>query len=229
MKPHLLLVEDDSLLGASLADNFQMEGFNVDWLQDGNEALSIALKQMHDVIILDLMLPKRNGIEILKVIREKSKIPVLILSARSSTSDRISGLEAGADDYLAKPFHFKELLLRVNALLKRRSQSHEIPDSVRIGKAHFDLKSLTVEFEGKKDHLTEKELLLLKLLFVNSNKIVSRHKILDQVWGLTRSPSTRTIDNMIVKLRKWVESDPSNPNLIRSHRGIGYSLKNEEI
>lgn len=225
---HLLLIEDNEMLGSTLVDNFQMENYSIDWTQDGKEGLQIAERNMHDLIILDVMLPSLNGFDILKRLRESSDVPVLILSARSQVDDRIQGLQLRADDYLAKPFQFKELELRVQSILRRQVRHSEPQSNINIGQAQFDFKRLSVTTDKTTDTISEKELLLLKLLLSHKNQVVSRDRILDFVWGAQNFPSARTIDNFIVTLRKWIEIDPSQPQFIISHRGVGYSLNIRE-
>lgn len=222
MKPHVLLIEDDELLGPGLIDNLQMENFTVDWCQDGRSGVVAAIKNLHDIVILDIMVPHLNGFDVLKEIRKVSPVPILILSAKGSAEDRILGLELQADDYLTKPFHFKELVLRMQTLLKRNTKETKHFDVVQLGKTKFDFRSLTIQKENQKDYLTEKEMLVLKMLLSHENQVVSRENILSQVWGLNNYPTTRTVDNIIVKLRKWIEDDQYK---IRSHRGIGYALE----
>lgn len=225
---HILLIEDNDLLGASLIDNLQMENFTVDWVQDGETGLKAALKGVHDLIILDLSLPKKDGFEILETVRKVQSTPVLILSAKASVQDKIQGLELKADDYLTKPFHFKELLLRIQSILRRAQPKQKEIKKIQIGNAHFDFDAQQVDISGIQEKLTDKETRVLKLLLTYANQVVAREKILDLVWGYNNYPSTRTIDNMIVKFRKWIEIDPTNPSIITSHRGIGYSLKLKE-
>lgn len=234
---HILLIEDNDALGSSLIDNLQMENFTVDWVQDGETGLKAAMKGVHDLIILDLTLPKMDGFEILSSFRETHSTPVLILSAKGSVQDKIHGLELKADDYLTKPFHFKELLLRVQSLLRRSQPKQKDIKKITIGNAVFDFDAQQVSFsssatsstQNQIEKLTDKETRVLKLLLTYTNQVVAREKILDLVWGYSNYPSTRTIDNMIVKFRKWIEIDPTNPTIITSHRGIGYSLMmNEE-
>ncbi len=222
MKPHVLLIEDDDLLGPGLIDNLQMENFTVDWAQDGESGLQAATKNLHDIVILDIMVPKKNGFDVLKEIRQVSQVPVLILSAKSSAQDRILGLELDADDYLTKPFHFKELVLRILTLLKRKTREFKGPEVIQIGKAKIDFKSLSIQKDEQREYLTEKEMLVLKMLLSHQDQVISREHLLNQIWGTNNYPSTRTIDNIIVKLRKWIEAD--SPYEIRSHRGIGYAL-----
>ena len=226
---HLLLVEDDEILGATLAENLQSDGYSVVWIKDGALALSTIKQGRFDLIVLDRMLPHKEGIEILSELRSLSDVPVMMISARGGAQDRILGLEQKADDYLAKPFHLNEFLLRVKNLLRRSvtaQRSSPLPEGpLHIGKGIFDLAQLRVRFkDGSRDTLSEKEAKMIQLLWTHANRVVSRQNILDYAWGYQSDPSPRTIDNFIVKLRKWVETDPSDPQIIFSHRGLGYSL-----
>lgn len=228
MNAHLLLIEDNDMLGSSLVDNFQMENYSIDWIQSGTEGLDVASQGLHDLIILDIMLPHMNGFDVLKNVREKSNIPVVILSSKALVDDRIKGLELKADDYISKPFQFKELLLRVQNILRRQAPAALDLQQISIGKANFDFGSLSVKSQSTQEKLSEKEAGLLRLLIAHTNQVVSREKILNTVWGAHNYPSTRTIDNFIVKLRRWIEIDPSQPQFIISHRGIGYSLNKKD-
>jgi two-component system alkaline phosphatase synthesis response regulator PhoP len=224
----ILLIEDDPDLGETIADNLNLEGHQVDWIRDGAQGLLAAEKRLHNLILLDVMLPHKNGFEILKRIRELSQTPVLMLTARGAVEDRIQGLELKADDYLTKPFHLKELLLRIQNLL-RRSHTFDSPvaeiQSFKIGASLIDFAGHRVILSDQTSEiLSEKELRFLRLLVSRVNQVVSRDEILNSVWGFDH-PSTRTIDNFIVKFRKWFEENPTLPTRILSHRGVGYSLQ----
>lgn len=226
----ILLVEDDSSLGATLKENLELEGHEVTWLTSGENVASLVQKNIYDLIVLDWMLPVTSGIEALEDIRKSSNIPVIMISAKGTSQDRIEGLSLKADDYLAKPFHLKEFLLRVNAILRRvsRPQNHSSIGITKIGLATFDLNGFSVTTsEGTKEPLSPKEVGILRMLLQNENKVLSRDEILNLVWGKSEFPSTRTIDNFIVRLRKLIEKDPTNPKYIISHRGVGYSLHME--
>jgi two-component system alkaline phosphatase synthesis response regulator PhoP len=224
----ILLIEDDELLGATLAENLILESQSVDWVKNGKEGLAVAEKQLHDLIVLDIMLPQLTGLQVLQELRKKSNTPVLLISAKGTSQDRIRGLELQADDYLVKPFHLKEFLLRVQNMIRRRTQEDAKKEKVKIGNATFDFEALSVSLSsGASEILTDKESRLIRLLLSRANKVVSRQDILDLVWGYQNYPSARTVDNFIVRIRKWIENDPQEPKLVISHRGIGYSLKME--
>lgn len=227
----ILLIEDDELLGSTLAENLQLEHYEVDWVKDGQAGSIAAEKKLHDLIVLDLMLPHKNGFEILESLRKLSDTPVLIISARGGSFDKIRGLKLKADDYLTKPFHLEEFLLRISNLL-RRSRSSEIGQSLQknesyqVGLCKCNLRSYELQSQsGESISLSEKEGHLLRLLISRANQYVSRQEIIDSVWGHSEFSSPRTIDNMILKLRKHIEPEPSKPQFILSMRGLGYCLK----
>lgn len=222
----ILLVEDDKMLGETLKENLELEGYSVEWKQTGANLPELVNTVSFQLLILDVMLPVMTGIEALKEIRKTSQIPIIMISAKGSSQDRIHGLELQADDYLPKPFHLKEFLLRVQSLLRRTSENLPTLENAEIGRAKFDLKSFTVETaNGERETLSAKEIGVLRLLLNQPNTVISRDEIIRSVWGKSEFPSTRTVDNFIVKLRKLIETDPTNPEWIISHRGVGYSLR----
>ncbi len=222
----ILLVEDDKTLGETLKENLELEGYTVDWQQTGAGLPEKAKSKTFNLIVLDVMLPVMTGLEALIEIRKTSRVPVMMISAKGSSQDRIHGLELKADDYLAKPFHLKEFLLRVQALLRRSQEAVAELNFAQIGRAYFDFKSFTVTSDsGDSEVLSSKEVGVVKLLLNKPNTVMSREDIISSVWGNSEFPSTRTVDNFIVRLRKLIEKDPSNPELIISHRGVGYSLR----
>lgn len=225
----ILLVEDEENLQEALKLNLEMEGYEVTGSYDGSSALNTIQKEHFDLIILDVMLPEIDGITVCETIRLKNHdIPILILSAKNSSADRVLGLKKGADDYLTKPFNLEELLLRVNKLLKKGRQILEkqtLPEIYHFGKNKIDFKALEgVGLKGKKFPLTMKEVMLLKLLIENKNEVVTREKILQSVWGYNVYPTTRTIDNFILNFRKYFEEDSRNPQYFQSVRGVGYKF-----
>lgn len=221
----ILLIEDDDILGASISDLLHLENYHVDWITNGQKGLEAAQKGIHDLVILDVMLPAKNGFQVLTELRESSSVPVLILSAKSTAEDKIKGLKLRADDYLAKPFHLEELLLRIVTILRRsKSQSHEI-QSIKIGSSLVNFNQRSIQSETSENiQLTEKEADLLRLLISNAGKILSRDEILDRVWGANNHPTPRTVDNFILKLRKHIEEDPQNPKHLISQHGVGYGI-----
>lgn len=226
-KYSILLVEDEENLQEALKLNLELEGYTVTCSDDGADALEQVKKEHFDLIILDIMLPEVDGITVCETIRlEDSQIPILMLSARSDSSDRVLGLKKGADDYLTKPFNLEELLLRVKKLLLKGEQlasTHALPDEYRFGKNVVNFRSLQcVGKNGKEFSLTKKEAMLLKLLIENKNEVVTREKILQTVWGYNVYPTTRTIDNFILNFRKYFEEDSRSPRFFHSVRSLGY-------
>jgi two-component system alkaline phosphatase synthesis response regulator PhoP len=225
----ILLVEDEENLQEALKLNLELEGFEVTSSYDGADALRVFQKEHFDLIILDVMLPEMDGIAVCETIRlTHSDIPILILSARSSSADRVLGLKKGADDYLTKPFNLEELLLRVNKLIRKSEQlsvKQPLPEIYEFGKNRIDFKAQECYTRSnEKILLTKKETMLLKLLIENKNEVVTREKILQSVWGYNVYPTTRTIDNFILNFRKYFEQDSRNPQHFHSVRGVGYKF-----
>lgn len=225
----ILLVEDEENLQEALKLNLELEGYSVTGVYDGAEALKTVQQEYFSLIILDVMLPEVDGITVCETIRlQNPDIPILILSAKNSSADRILGLKKGADDYLTKPFNLEELLLRVNKLIRkseRMTARQPLPEVYEFGKNKIDFKALEgTTFENKHVTLTKKEVMLLKLLIENKNEVVTREKILQAVWGYNVYPTTRTIDNFILNFRKYFEEDSRNPRHFHSVRGIGYKF-----
>ena len=228
-KISILLVEDEENLQESLKLNLELEGYEVTSAYDGAEALKAVQQEHFDLMILDVMLPELDGISVCENIRlQNNEMPILILSARNSSADRVLGLKKGADDYLTKPFNLEELLLRVNKLVDkshRLSMRKPLDQVYRFGKNQVDFKALEcITKDKEKIMLTRKEIMLLKLLIENKNEVVTREKILQAVWGYNVYPTTRTIDNFILNFRKYFEEDSRNPKYFHSVRGIGYKF-----
>lgn len=228
-KLSILLVEDEENLQEALKLNLELEGYEVTGVNDGVEALNTLQNEYFDLIIMDVMLPELDGISVCESIRlQNNEIPILILSAKNSSADRVLGLKKGADDYLTKPFNLEELLLRVNKLInksKRISDKQLVTDEYVFGKNRVNFKALqSTNSQGKEIALTKKEAMLLKLLIENKNEVVTREKILQAVWGYNVYPTTRTIDNFILSFRKYFEEDSRNPKYFHSVRGIGYKF-----
>lgn len=221
---HICVVEDESSIAEMIQLNLELEGFLVSVFRDGRVALNLFEKSIDfDLILLDVMLPHVNGVELCKVIRKSSSVPILFLSAKGTTSDRIEGLKAGANDYLPKPFDLEELLLRVAVL------THQVVDeTIKIGKITIDYKTYTLvnEETNKKQSLSKKEVALIQLFAERNGEVVSRDEILDRVWGKDQFPTTRTIDNFILNFRKIFEDDPKHPVHFLSVRGVGYKFVN---
>lgn len=227
----ILVVEDEESLALGLKFNLNEEGYIVLHAQNGQEALHVFDTQKFDLIILDLMLPFIDGFEVAKYIRKKDpQIPILILTARSGIKERIQGLELGADDYLNKPFHLDELLWRIHGMLKRKmwyKNSVTANPVYRFGQNEINFENLNCLANTKKIILTPLEAMVIKYLIENKNKIVSRQELLENVWRVSSEIETRTVDNFIVRLRRYFEPNPSKPKYIISVRGSGYRFSDE--
>lgn len=222
----ILLVEDEETLAIGLEYNLSEEGYLVDWESDGKSALVKIKDSLYDLIVLDVMLPYVDGFEVAEKVREKyPQLPILFLTARTGVQDRIKGLEIGADDYLTKPFHLKELLLRVKGMLKRQSWYKEDRGnlkSFKFGKNEINFENLSCKTAQKEIQLTSHEANLMKYFIDNKGIILSREELLKNVWKIESSIETRTVDNFIARLRKYFEPDPDKPIYIKSVRGEGY-------
>jgi two-component system, OmpR family, alkaline phosphatase synthesis response regulator PhoP len=232
-KPALiLLVEDEINLARPLRFNLEQEGYSVRATPSGREALAWTSKESFDLIILDIMIEEMDGFEVARRIRQNDqKLPILMLTARTAESDRIHGLEIGADDYLVKPFHLRELLLRVRRMLQRRGWYGDRAGPERIitiAGYRVNLDQLTATGGGRKLQLTALETRLLEVLSAQPNQIVSRSELLEKVWGYHADIETRTVDNFIVRLRKYFEPEPDQPRYFISVRGQGYMYRPEE-
>ncbi len=225
-QPRILLAEDDLTLRRTVKLNFEREGWFVIEAKNGEEALQLAKENHIDAAVLDVMMPKIDGLEVCQALRvEGSELPVLFLTAKNEGADRVEGLRAGGDDYLGKPFHLEELLLRVKRLVRLNGPTSESVASVyHFGSGcciDFDGYQITTR-EGEIKSITKREVSLLRLLISRANHVVSREEILKIVWGYSALPKTRTIDNFIVAFRKYFESNPKKPEHFTSVRGVGY-------
>jgi DNA-binding response OmpR family regulator len=222
----ILLVEDEIHLAKGLKFNLEMEGYDVVHADNGEAALDCFRKEEFDMLILDLMLPKLGGIEVSREIRKTdARFPILMLTAKSTNDDRALGLEAGADDYLAKPFHLPELLLRVRGILRRSEWYNEPVRSqgvYRFGDMWIDFKSCKARGQKGEFSLTVKETLIMSLLVEKQNAVVTREELLEKVWGYNPETETRTLDNFIARLRKYFEKNPQTPRHIVTQREKGY-------
>lgn len=222
----ILLVEDEENIRDVVKLNLEMEDFEVVATGSGKEAMKVFKEQHFDLIVLDVMLPEVDGFQVCEQIRlTNMDIPIIFLTAKDASHDRIQGLKKGGDDYLTKPFVLEELLLRVHNLIKRTSKTPEnSPEVYAFGDNQVNF--ITYEARGNPGDftLTKKEAMLLKLLVDRRNEVVSRQQILQSVWGYDVYPSTRTIDNFILSFRKYFEKDPKNPEYFLSVRGVGYKF-----
>ncbi len=226
-KSSILLVEDEENLHEALRLNLELEGYEITSAYNGAAALKAVESEYFDLIILDVMLPELDGINVTESIRlQNIDVPILILSAKNTSADRVLGLKKGADDYLTKPFNLEELTLRVQKLIeknKRLKDKSSLGDSYSFGNNTIDFKAQEARTKnGERIQLSRKESMLLKLLIENKNEVVPREKILQAVWGYNVYPTTRTIDNFILNFRKYFEEDSRNPKYFHSVRGVGY-------
>lgn len=221
----ILLIEDEVNLQDIIKLNLELEGYYVEIIADGRIAIEQLDKIEHfDLVILDVMLPHVSGFDVCRKIREFSKIPIIFLSAKGTTTDRIAGLKLGANDYLPKPFDLEELLLRISVLIGRHDQSQELTNSM-IGDYTVDFKTFEVTKEKNfVATLTKREVDLLQLFLLHKGEVVSRDTILEELWGTEQYPTSRTIDNYILNFRKIFEEDPKNPKYFHSIRGVGYKF-----
>lgn len=222
----ILLVEDEETLAVGLEYNLNEEGYFVEWAKNGKEAVEFFQRGKFDLIILDIMLPYLNGFEVAEIIRKSDpQMPVLMLTARTDAADRVKGLEKGADDYMTKPFHLQELLLRIEGMLKRKSwykSASEKQPVYEFGNNKINFEDLSCIHDRQMFRITPHEAMVLKYLIDNKGKIVTRQELLEKVWHLNPDVETRTVDNFIVRLRKYFETDPGSPVYFKSIRGAGY-------
>ena len=221
MKKRILVVEDDAALARVLRDNLTFAGFDVDCVTDGDQAIAKARTQAPDLILLDLMLPGRNGFELCGVLRQGGRTPIIMLTARSQKADKVRGLDLGADDYVTKPFHFEELLARIQAVLRRMRPA---VDRLQFGDLVVDLARLQAWASGREFHLTHREFEVLRYLAERQGQVVDRDELLREVWGYASPPHTRSVDQAVVRLRKKIEPDPQHPVFIHTVHGNGYCL-----
>lgn len=225
----ILLVEDEESLAVGLEYNLIEEGYIVNWANNGREAIDLFEKEKFDLIILDIMLPYVNGFEVAERVRKSDpQIPILMLTAKTESGDKVKGLEKGADDYMTKPFHLQELLLRVKGMLKRKSwytSASQKQSVYKFGNNEINFKTLNCLHGNEKIRLTPQEAMLLKYLVEHKEEIVTRKELLENVWHLNPEVETRTVDIFIARLRKYFEPDPTSPVYFKSIRGAGYTFE----
>jgi two-component system OmpR family response regulator len=220
----VLVVEDDPAIAAFVANGLREAGFTVDLANDGETGLSLAMGEPYDAAVVDLMLPKRDGLSLIEDIRRAQvQTPVLILTARRSVDDRVRGLQLGGDDYLTKPFAFPELLARVQALIRRALRAPELP-RLTVGDLTLDRLTRRVERQGRNIELRPREFSLLELLMRNEGRVVSKTMILSQVWGYSFDPGSNVVDVLVFRLRDKIDRGFDSP-LLHTVRGIGYVLR----
>jgi DNA-binding response OmpR family regulator len=219
----ILVIEDDISILRGLKDNLEFEGFGVLTETNGEKGLKLALKKKTDLILLDIMLPGMNGYEICrKLKKEKPDLPIIMITARGSEMDKVSGLDTGADDYVTKPFSIPELMARIRAVIRRTAVVPDIPDEYYFSNVKLDFKKYKAFRDNQEIKLSSKEFALMEYFIRHEGEAVHRHDLLNEVWGYESLPTTRTIDNFILDLRKKLEENPSKPRFIESVRDIGY-------
>ena len=221
----ILIIEDDVSILRGLKDNLTFEGYQVHTSTDGQEGLKLAFEKHIDLLLLDLMLPGINGYEICrKLKKENPQLPIIMITARGSEMDTVAGLDVGADDYISKPFGIPELLARVRAVLRRSTKDEEEIETYSFGNVSLDFKKFHAIVNNEQTELSSKEFAIMKYLIEHEQEVIHRHDLLEKVWGFEVTPTTRTVDNYILELRKKMEEDPSNPKHIITIRGAGYKF-----
>lgn len=233
MSKHLLIIEDDPHIRLGLTDTLRAEGYRVSTCADGTTALAQIRSLSPDLIVLDVMLPGKSGFDICRDLRaDRNTVPILLLTAKSQETDKVIGLELGADDYLTKPFGLRELLARVHALLRRAnlaSSNRPPPDTIHVGPATIHPAALRGESGSTAITFTPREMAVIVLLHRERGNAVSRDRILNDVWGVDYYGTTRTLDQLIVKLRQKLEPNPAHPRHLTTVHGLGYRLENPEL
>lgn len=226
LKPmKLLIVDDERLLVKGLKFNFEQDGYEVETAGDGEEAVRIAKTKDIDLIILDLMLPKMDGLEVCQKVRETSNVPIIMLTAKSDDMDKIMGLEYGADDYLTKPFNILELKARVKAILRRRGKPEQAKEDEDTAGVKLDRRTRRMIVDGRAIELTVKEYNIIDLFLSNPGRVYSRDDLFDLIWGANKSGDVRTVDVHMRRLREKVEENPAQPKYILTKWGVGYYFK----
>lgn len=225
MNARVLIVEDELAMRTALADALEAEGYRIITAVDGESGLARAIKEQPDLILLDVMMPRLDGFAVCAALRRLGHVqPVLMLTAKGQVGDRVAGLDAGADDYLVKPFSTDELLARVRALLRRVQRDAKTPREITLGETQVDLVQMRAVRAGRELHLTAKEFAVLRLLAEAAGEPVTRDQFLDQVWGYAAFPTTRTVDTHIASLRAKLEPNPEEPRWIQTVHGVGYRM-----
>ena len=230
MAQKVLVVDDEKMIVKGLKFSLEQDGMVVDCAFDGEEAVSYIKDNEYDIILLDLMLPKLNGYEVCQQVREFSDVPIIMLTAKGDDMDKILGLEYGADDYMTKPFNILEVKARIKAIIRRNTKNKDKSDErvIESKDLKIDLDGRRVFVRGTEINLTAKEFDLLELLVMNPNKVYSREKLLNTVWGYEYPGDVRTVDVHIRRLREKIEQNPSDPSFVHTKWGVGYYFKGEE-
>ncbi len=225
MAKKVLVVDDEKLIVKGIRFSLEQDGMEVDCAYDGEEALNMVKDKEYDIILLDLMLPKLNGLEVCQQIREFSNVPIVMLTAKGEDMDKILGLEYGADDYITKPFNILEVKARIKAIMRRTVKQTAVEEKAKVveaGNLKLDCESRRVFINGREINLTAKEFDVLELLVFNPNKVYSRENLLNIVWGYEYPGDVRTVDVHIRRLREKIESNPSDPKYVHTKWGVGY-------
>lgn len=221
----ILIVEDEPAMQLGLRDNLEFEGYQVSTADDGLQGLELIKSNSYDLVLLDVMLPKLSGLDVCKKIREANiNVPIILLTAKGEEIDKVLGLELGADDYVTKPFSVRELLARIKAHLRRVPQQNSMEQEVQIGKLNINFSAYTATSDLGDERLSHKEFEILKYLFENKNNVVSRDQLLENIWGYQEAPTTRTVDNFVLRLRQKIEDQPDHPGILITVHGVGYKL-----
>jgi DNA-binding response OmpR family regulator len=221
----ILVVEDDPAILRGLSDNLRLESYEVATAADGEAGYRLACEAPPDLIVLDLMLPKLSGYELCRKLRSEGvTTPILMLTARGEETDRVLGLDLGADDYVTKPFSIRELLARIRAILRRTQPPSVLPDEVRFEDVTVDFRSYEARRGGALVDMAPKEYQLLRLLVARAGEVVTRAELLNEVWGYDSYPNTRTVDNHVASLRAKLEPDKSGPRHVQTVHGVGYKF-----
>ena len=227
--PRILIVEDEEPMRLGLRDNLEFEEYEVDMAADGEEGLDKILNHPYDLILLDVMLPKKSGFDVCKEVRKKNiTTPILMLTAKGEEIDKVLGLELGADDYITKPFSLRELIARIKAVLRRSGPPRSTDTPVKIGRLEINFKAYEAVENDHPVKLSHKEFEILKYFQEHANETIERDTLLNQIWGYDGITTTRTVDNFILKLRQKIEQDPANPRHILTVHGIGYKYITKE-
>ncbi len=223
----ILIVEDEPNMRMGLKDNLEFEGYKVDVAINGEEGLNKIKSESYNLILLDVMLPKMSGFDVCKTVRKDGiQTPIILLTAKGEEIDKVLGLELGADDYVTKPFSLRELLARIKAILRRGESSiqSDVQTEINIGKLKIDFKNYSAFTDDMQVQMSHKEFEILHHFWKKRNSAVSREELLSQIWGYDDTPTTRTVDNFIMKLRNRIEKDPNHPHILITVHGIGYKL-----
>ncbi|MFH1941231.1 MAG: response regulator transcription factor [bacterium] len=218
-------MEDDVSILRGLRDNLSFEGYEVETATDGYDGLKLALEKSPDLLLLDIMLPGISGYDICRKLKEqKPGLPIIMLTARGKEVDKVAGLDLGADDYVTKPFSIPELMARIRAVLRRTQEGSPEVETFTFGKVTMDFRKFETFVDDREIRLSAREFAIMKVFIAHAGEVIHRHTLLDEVWGYESYPTTRTVDNYILDLRKKLEENPSRPKHILSIRGAGYKF-----